>query len=636
MGTAKCSPARFAGRVAAVATLMAAISRTAAAAVQFTFSFSTVWSPPAMTVQPPAEERAPIIAAPVVPGPIIANPPTSPSSDPFPNAHSFPTSLSAASGPEWWNLSQSASVPATPASTAADVAAVVSGNNQFAYDLYGTLSQTNTGNVVFSPYSISTALAMTYAGAAGQTAAEMAQTLHFTLPESQLAPAMGQLISETNNQGGANYQLSVANHLWAQTGFAFQSSFLNTLSTDYQAPLSQLDFVNNTEASRQTINTWTANQTNQKIQNLFPQGSIAPNTRLVLTNAVYFKGQWQDAFNPGLTQPENFYLSSGSLESVPMMHQEGTFKYAAFQNFSMLDLPYQGGDISMVAILPSQSSSLASAEQSLNAQTLTQDESQLTNTLVQVGLPKFTMTSQFNLGGTLAGMGMPSAFGTGANFSGMDGNRDLYISSVIHKAYISVDEQGTEAAGATGVVIGIMASAVPPPPQATFDADRPFDFVLRDDKTGSILFMGRVSDPGGTPIVTPLPTDTFFSSPGSAIGATHSAFTPALSGTSSSFSSDFGGTWDPFLAGEDSGISSDDGSGGTTVSPGLLDWNGPDQPDIDVDSAPADPLDFSSPSDDGSSGSPLDVSSVPEPSTWVLLVAGIVALAIRTTASQSP
>ena len=268
---------------------------------------------------------------------------------------------------------------------------------------------------------------MTYAGAAGQTATEMAQTMHFTLPESQLAPAMGQLIGETNTSGGTSYQLSVANHLWGQTGFPFLSSFVNTTSAGYQAPLTQLNFAGNADAARQTINTWTANQTNQKIQNLLPPGSINSSTALVLTNAVYFKGNWSNAFSASLTTQQTFYLSSGSLESVPMMHQEGSFKYAAFQNYSMLDLPYAGGDVSMLAILPSQTSSLASVEKSLNAQTITQDEGQLANQQVEVGLPKFTMTTQFSLANTLSDMGMPSAFGPAANFSAMDGKRDLSI-----------------------------------------------------------------------------------------------------------------------------------------------------------------------------------------------------------------
>jgi serpin B len=398
-----------------------------------------------------------------------------------------------------------------PVSTPANVAAVVAGNNQFAYDLYSTLSGTNTGNMIFSPYSISTALAMTYAGAKGQTATEMAQTLHFTLPQDDLHPAMGQLMYQINSQGGSNYQLDVANHLWGQTGFAFLPSYLNTTRNDYQAPLTPLDFIHDPEGARKTINTWTANQTNQKILDLLPPGSVTSAMRLNLTNAVYFKGNWDSPFDANQTRPETFHLSGGSLESAAMMHQRGMFMYGAFQNFSMLDMPYAGGDLSMVAILPSQTASLSAMEKSFNMQILNQDERELTNTTVQVGLPKFTMTQGFNLGGTLAGMGMPSAFGA-ADFSGMDGAQDLSISGVIHKAFISVDEKGTEAAAATSIGVEVTSVYVPPPPQAIFDADRPFDFLIRDDKSGSILFMGRMSDPGGKPILTPLPGDSFFSS----------------------------------------------------------------------------------------------------------------------------
>lgn len=505
MTSAKYSWARYVARLSLPVVLIAMSTASVRAAVQNSFSFSTVWSMPPMTV------TAPLSIARIIPEPITVSPPITVT----PPIIAFPIWPPAPIGPVMYPMSPTLSTTAAstaPTSTAANVAAVVSGNNQFAYDLYGALDQTNTGNMVYSPYSISTALAMTYAGAAGQTATEMAQTMHFTLPESQLAPAMGQLIGETNTSGGTSYQLSVANHLWGQTGIPFLGSFVNTTSADYHAPLTQLDFLDNPDGSRQTINAWTANQTNQKIQNLLPQGSITSVTALVLTNAVYFEDSWRSPFNPSETAPETFYLSNGSLESVSMMHQLGSFKYAAFQGYSMLDLPYSGGDISMLAILPSQTSSLANVEASLNSQTLAQDESQLAATRVEVGLPKFTVSSQFNLSATLASMGMPSAFDQHrANFSGMS-PVPLHISDVVHEAYISVDEQGTEAAGATGVVTAGPTFVTTNPTSADFDADRPFDFVLRDDKTGSILFMGRVSDPGGTPIVTPLAADTYFTS----------------------------------------------------------------------------------------------------------------------------
>ncbi len=241
-----------------------------------------------------------------------------------------------------------------------------------------------------------------------------------------------------------------------------------------------------------------------------PAGSITSWTRLVLTNAIYFNGQWASPFNTSLTEPENFQLASGSLESVSMMHQAGSFKYGAFQNFSMLEMPYQGGDLSMVAILPSTANGLTGVEKSLTAQKLQQDESQLALTEVDVGLPKFKLNSGFGLANTLSKMGMPTAFTPAADFSGMDGQRDLQINAVIHKAFINVDEQGTEAAAATGVSVGIEAIASDPTPPAIFDADHPFDFMILDNKTGGLLFMGRVTDPGGTLLLSPLADDSFF------------------------------------------------------------------------------------------------------------------------------
>jgi serpin B len=323
---------------------------------------------------------------------------------------------------------------------------------------------------------------------------------------------MGQLIGDINDRPGATYQLSVANRLWGQTGKSFLPAFLSTMNTDYRAPLSRLDFIDAPESSRQTINTWTADQTNQKIQDLMPQGSITPNTQLVLTNAIYFDGKWDDPFNTSLTNPESFTLASGSVESVSMMHQESSFKYGSFQNFSMLEMPYQGGDLSMLAILPNTANGLPAVEKSLNAQTLKQDESRLKLTEVKLGLPKFTINSGFGLGATLAKMGMPTAFTKAADFSGMDGQNDLHIDSVIHKAFINVNEDGTEAAAATGVTMTTTAIEEYPPSPAIFDADHPFDYMIVDNKTGSLLFMGRVTDPGGSLLLSPLADDPFFSS----------------------------------------------------------------------------------------------------------------------------
>ena len=304
----------------------------------------------------------------------------------------------------------------------------------------------------------------------------------------------------------------MADRLWGQTGKTFLPSFLNTMSTDYQVPLAQLDFIDNPEASRNTINTWTANQTNQKIQDLMPEGSVTPYMRLVLTNAIYFNGKWTSPFTTSMTSQQNFQIGSGGVESVSMMHQESDLDFGTFQNFSMLEMPYQGSSLSMVVILPKATNGLAAVEKSLNPQTLAQDESKLSSVEVKVGLPKFTINTTLSLGGTLANMGMPVAFTQLANFSGMDGQADLRISSVNHDAYINVTEAGTEAAAATGIGVTSSAVFVDPTPPAVFDANHPFDYLIVDNKTGSLLFMGRVTDPGGTLLTSPLPVDSFFSS----------------------------------------------------------------------------------------------------------------------------
>ncbi len=243
-----------------------------------------------------------------------------------------------------------------------------------------------------------------------------------------------------------------------------------------------------------------------------PEGSVTPDTRLVLTNAIYFNGKWTSPFTTSMTSQQNFQLGSGGVESVSMMHQESDLDFGTFQNFSMLEMPYQGSSLSMVVILPNATNGLAAVEKSLNPQTLAQDESKLSSVEVKVGLPKFTINSTLSLGATLANMGMPAAFTQQANFSGMDGQPDLQINSVNHDAYINVTKAGTEAAAATGIGITSFAVLVDPTPPAVFDANHPFDYLIVNNKSGSLLFMGRVTDPGGALLTSPLPVDSFFSS----------------------------------------------------------------------------------------------------------------------------
>jgi serine protease inhibitor len=377
---------------------------------------------------------------------------------------------------------------------AADRTAVVEGNNAFAFALYGQLRNRN-GNLFFSPESISTALAMAYAGARGDTASEMAKTLHFTLPQQHLNPAMGALLSDLN-AAHDGYQLTVANALWAQQGYTFLDNFLQLLKTDYGAGLNQVDFKGATEAARLTINRWVEQKTQDKIKDLLLPGTLAPSTRLVLTNAIYFKGDWQTQFDKAQTRDEAFYPSQAQTKQVAFMHREGSFSYFDGGTFQVLEIPYKSKELSLIVLLPKDHSGLPALEQLLTASNTQQWLSQLVQRdKVIVALPKFKSTQQFELGATLGAMGMAQAFSGSADFSGMTGKRDVAISEVIHKAYIDVNEEGTEAAAATAVGFRALAMRGPVEQPPVFRADHPFIFLIRDNRSSSILFMGRMADP---------------------------------------------------------------------------------------------------------------------------------------------
>jgi serpin B len=359
---------------------------------------------------------------------------------------------------------------------------------------YGQLRNRN-GNLFFSPESISTALAMAYAGARGDTASEMAKTLHFTLPQQHLNPAMGALLSDLNAVHDG-YQLSVANALWAQQGYTFLDDFLQLLKTDYGAGLNQVDFKGATEAARLTINRWVEQKTQDKIKDLLQPGTLAPSTRLVLTNAIYFKGDWQTQFDKAQTRDEDFYPSQLQTKQVAFMHRADSFSYFDGGTFQVLEIPYKSKELSLIVLLPKDRSGLPALEQSLTASNTQQWLSQLVQRdKVIVALPKFKSTQQFELGATLGAMGMAQAFSGSADFSGMTGKRDFAISEVIHKAYIDVNEEGTEAAAATAVGFRALAMRGPVEQPPVFRADHPFIFLIRDNRSSSILFMGRMADP---------------------------------------------------------------------------------------------------------------------------------------------
>jgi serpin B len=382
-----------------------------------------------------------------------------------------------------------------PASPTPDQAAVVQGNNAFAMDLYGKL-RARGGNLFFSPESISTALAMAYAGARGNTAAQMGQALHFTLPPARLHTAMGALLKDLNAPHDS-YQLHVADALWAEKDFSFKPDFLALMSTDYGAGFNPVDFKTAPEAARGTINRWVVEKTEGKIENLIPPGALTPATRLVLTNAIYFKGNWEAQFDKAATQLEDFHLTPAQTIKAPLMHRQGEFKYLNGGSFQALEIPYKSGELSMIVFLPNDVGGLPALEAQMTEANAGKWLSGMEpGRKVILTLPKFKMTREFELAETLGSMGMPLAFErAGADFSGMTGKSDLWISAVIHKAFVDVNEEGTEAAAATGVIMrNAMARRVEPTP-VIFRADHPFVFVIRDNRSGGILFMGRVSDP---------------------------------------------------------------------------------------------------------------------------------------------
>jgi serpin B len=374
----------------------------------------------------------------------------------------------------------------------AATAVVVQGNTAFALDLYGQL-RSRAGNLFFSPLSLSTALAMTYAGARGQTAEQMATVLHFPANQEQMhqafaAVSKGLLDDNTDKK----YQLHIANALWGQKGYHFREAFLQTTRTYYGAGLNEVDFQTAAEQARQTINAWVEEQTKEKIKDLIPPGALDALTRLVLTNAIYFKGDWVLPFKKEETKDEVFTVSAAQQVTVPMMQQTAFFKYLDGEGFQALELPYVGDTLSMVVFLPKKLDGLAEFEQSLSVEKLTSWLSELESREVVVALPKFTMTVEFALKEVLSAMGMWLAFSGEADFAGISEAEKLYISDVFHKAFVDVSEEGTEAAAATGVVA--RATAAGPPP-AIFRADHPFVFLIRDVRTRSILFLGRVVQP---------------------------------------------------------------------------------------------------------------------------------------------
>jgi serpin B len=379
----------------------------------------------------------------------------------------------------------------------ADLALLIEGNSAFAFQLYQALRE-EEGNLFYSPHSISVALAMTYAGARSQTAEQMAATLQFLLEQERLHPAFNWLDVELARRGegaegkdGEGFRLNIVNAIWGQKDYSFLPVFLDVLAENYGAGLRILDFTNETEKSRLAINQWVSDQTEGRIEDLIPQGVIDALTRLVLTNAIYFNAAWEYPFDEDVTADGPFYLLDGGQVTVPMMRQTESFGYTDGEGFQAVELPYDGGELSMVILIP-EAGRFQAFEEALDAERVDDIIDGLQVAHVTLAMPRFEFDSEFSLKDTLAEMGMPIAFSGAADFSGMTGTPDLYISEVIHKAFVSLDEAGTEAAAATAVIMRL--TAMPDQP-VEVTIDRPFIFLIRDIETGAILLVGRVLNP---------------------------------------------------------------------------------------------------------------------------------------------
>jgi len=380
----------------------------------------------------------------------------------------------------------------------------VQGNNAFALDLYKTLKDKQSGNLFFSPYSISSAVAMTSVGAKEETKSEIDSVFHFDSNPHMLAGSFARINESMNTVQGTPEefpQLYLANRIWMQVETPFEIDFVDTLDREFKSGIDALNFEENPEDSRQELNRWVAENTRGKIQDLFPAGSIHEGTRLVLASAIYLSAPWKMQFDKSNTTHEMFYLENDNMTLVEMMNTTSFFNFFNNEELALLELPYgleKGGEsnLAMMVLLPKQVDGLAQIEQTLTPDALNTWMESMTIQDVQVRLPKFQMSQDLSLVETLDGMGMHQAFTSAADFSGITGSRDIAIDNILHKAYIGVDEAGTEAAAATGVTV-MLTSLIESPDEDPyyFLADHPFLFLIVDRNTSSILFMGRYASP---------------------------------------------------------------------------------------------------------------------------------------------
>jgi serpin B len=375
-----------------------------------------------------------------------------------------------------------------------DTAGIVKRNSAFAVDLFHRLRD-KEGNLFLSPYSISTALALTSAGARGKTAEEMAAVLHFPAV-GEVHPALAALMHEVNSGGAKKgYRLYSSNGLWGATGYAFRPEFLKVAKDDYGADLTNLDFATDADGARRTINARVEQDTQNKIRDLIAPGVLMPVTRLVLTNAIYFKGNWEQPFSKNRTKEETFRTAGGAKPKVPLMNRTARFGYSEWQDLQALELPYTGKELCLLVLLP-KNDNLAGLEKTLTPDRIADISAKLSRQEVIVHLPRFKTTAEFELSKPLKDMGMSLAFSDRADFSGMTSSSEaLMLSKVLHKAFVEINEEGTEAAAATAVIATPTAAPARPKAIPVFRADHPFIYLIRDTRNGSILFLGRLADP---------------------------------------------------------------------------------------------------------------------------------------------
>ncbi len=374
---------------------------------------------------------------------------------------------------------------------------VIDGNNAFAFDLYGAL-RAEEGNLFFSPYGLTQALAMTWAGAGGETASQMAEALHFGLPPEEIHAGFDGLRRAMTRRGSSptgaeesGSELGISNALWGQQGLQILPTFRELLAERYDATLHVVDFASQAAEARRRINAWARQETRGHVVDLLPADTIQPDTRLVLTNTVYLKAKWEEPFEERDTSNEPFHLLDGTEVDVPTMHQTRQLRYKDGGSWQALEMPYSERRMSMLVLLPD-SGSFERFEADLDAKKVADIVEKLDRRRVEVSMPRFDHGASFELQPQLAALGMPSAFGQGADFSGMTGDQGTALSDVVHNAYVAVDELGTVAAAASATHMGL---GEPPIMDAWFEANRPFIFLIRDMKAGTILFVGRVLDP---------------------------------------------------------------------------------------------------------------------------------------------